>query len=304
MIVNSAKKFGQSLQHMDLPAASPASPKGVFMVEPDGFFVSRETARDNHYMDLANAADPERAAAQFQKLAKLIRECGIGVHVFPGDHETPDAVFPNNAFGTIPGRLIIGEMLYPGRKKEAEREDISRFFQQQGYSVVDLRQHDCVAELTGVLILDRARMIGFCGMTHRVDEAGAAAMHDAFELNLTFCFDLIPDEYHTNVVMSVLAGRACVLHPEAFSDPDVPGAIAAAFPGRTLMLSAEEKNGFAGNCIALTQSDLFMSQAGADSLRPQTLGTLESWGFKLRTVNLDELEKAGGSLRCMVAEIF
>ena len=274
------------------------------MVEPDGFFVSRETALDNHYMDLAHEADPGRAAVQFGELVKLIQTSGVEVQIFPGHHETPDAVFPNNAFGTIPGRLIIGEMLYPGRKKEADREDIYRYFLEKGYSITDLRQQNCIAELTGVLILDRARMIGFCGMSHRVDQAGADAMHNAFDLNLTFCFDLIPDEYHTNVVMSVLAGRACVLHPGSFSDPDVPGAIAAAFPERTLMLSQEEKNRFAGNCIALTRNDLFMSQAAADALRPQTLATLESWGFRLHSVKLDELEKAGGSLRCMVAEIF
>ncbi len=59
-----------------------------------------------------------------------------------------------------------------------------------------------------------------------------------------------------------------------------------------------------GNCIALTERDLFMSQSGADALQPKNRAALESWGFVLHSVELDEIEKAGGSLRCMVAEIF
>lgn len=70
------------------------------------------------------------------------------------------------------------------------------------------------------------------------------------------------------------------------------------------MLNETEKNAFAGNCIALTDQDLFMSQTGIDALRPSSRQTLESWGFVIHGTDLHEIEKAGGSLRCMVAEIF
>jgi hypothetical protein len=304
MIVDTPQAFAQAISQLDLPADSAACPQGVFLVEPSHFFVSSESAADNHYMNLTDAADAKRALRQFHQLVQLIRDCGIEAEVFPGNADTPDDVFPNNVFGTIPGRLIIGSMHHPQRRKEAERLDIPEFFRRRAYSISDLRMQNCVAELTGPLIIDRARKIGFCGMSERVDTAGAAAMLEAFALRLMLCFDLVPEEYHTNVVMSVLAGRACVLHPEALVDPAMCGAIASAFPDRTLFLDKAEKDHFAGNCIALSESDLFMSQCGADALRPKSRATLESWGFRLRTVNLDEIEKAGGSLRCMVAEIF
>ncbi len=286
------------------PADAPALPKSVFMVEPEAFFVNRECASDNVYMDLENAADADRALSQSQALASVIKRKGIAVKVFPGDPRLPDGVFPNNAFATIPGRLIVGSMWHQGRHAETRRKDIRDYFTDRNYSLLDLSLHDCVAELTGPLILDRARRIGFCGMTDRVNQAGVTAMHKAFDLRLTFAFDLADGEYHTNVVMMILAGRACVLCPDSFADPDVPVAISQAFPGRTLMLSTEEKNAFAGNCIALTQTDLFMSRTGFNALRPSSLQMLESWGFELTTVELNEIEKAGGSLRCMLAEIF
>jgi len=304
MIVDGAPAFLRALQRLDLRSDAPATPRGVFQVLPVRFRVNPEPAADNHYMDLVSPVDAGRAARQAQALAAAIEAVGVPVTRFPGNEATPDDVFPNNVFATVPGRLIVGRMLHPSRRPEALRGDIREHFTRQGYSITDLSQRDCVAELTGPLVIDRARRIGYCGLTDRVDQAGLEAMHEAFELRLTYAFPLVPEEYHTNVVLSVLAGRACVLHRPAFADPDSADAIAAAYPGRALFLDRAEKDAFAANCIALTDRDLFMSRTGAEALRPESRATLADWGFTLHTVALDEIEKAGGSLRCMVAEVF
>ena len=47
-----------------------------------------------------------------------------------------------------------------------------------------------------------------------------------------------------------------------------------------------------------------MSAAGAAALDAYQRQTLESAGFQIHSVDLSELEKAGGSLRCCVAEIW
>jgi N-dimethylarginine dimethylaminohydrolase len=49
---------------------------------------------------------------------------------------------------------------------------------------------------------------------------------------------------------------------------------------------------------------MFMSQTGSDVLQRRNKGLLESWGFHIHSHELDEIEKAGGSLRCMLAEIY
>jgi hypothetical protein len=304
VIIRSPEEFLAQLKHGHYPADAVACAKAVMMVEPAEFSVSTESAIDNHYMNLDEAVNAERALAQSRGLRELLTSQGIKVVSFPGDPQTPDAIFPNNVFATTESRLIVGHMLHPGRQVEAERDDIRSYFQTRDYATFDLGQLDCVAELTGVLIIDHARRIGFCGMTGRVDQAGLEAMHDAFGLKMIFSFQLQAVEYHTNVIMMVLAGRACVIYPGAFVDPRVPEAIGQIFPGRTLVLTETEKNAFAGNCIALTEKDLFMSRTGLDALRPTSLASLEAWGFTLHSTPLDEIEKAGGSLRCMVAEIF
>ena len=304
MIINQPEAFLDQLELGNYPPDTIACAKAVMMVEPAEFSVCTESAVDNHYMNLDDEVNADRALRQSRGLVEVISKQGIDVVCFPGDPQTPDAIFPNNVFATTQSHLIIGHMLHPGRQVEAGREDIRSYFRSRGYATIDLSQQDCVAELTGTLIIDHARRIGFCGMTGRVDQAGVAAMHDAFDLKMIFCFELQPEEYHTNVIMMVLAGRACVIYPGAFVDPRVPDAIAQAFPGRTLILNEAEKNAFAGNCIALSETDLFMSQTGLDALRTTSLESLKAWGFVLHSTPLDEIEKAGGSLRCMVAEIF
>ncbi|MSQ98172.1 MAG: amidinotransferase [Xanthomonadales bacterium] len=304
MITRDARSILTALRSGELPADSPAFPKGVFMVEPVNFRLSADSASDNSYMNIASGVDQDRALEQYIGLVEKIRGVGIPVKNFAGSAHTPEDVFPNNVFATSPGRFIIGHMLHPSRQEETRRPDIRSYFRALGYQEFDLSVEDCVAELTGPLVIDRLRRLGFCGMSGRVDEAGLAAMHAAFNLRHTLYFDLVEGEYHTNVVMAVLAGRACLVHPESIADPKIVRALDAIYPDHILYLDDAEKQAFAGNCIALTHKDLFMSETAADALRRSSRGLLESWGFRLHSHPLDEIEKAGGSLRCMVAEIY
>lgn len=305
MIVTEPDAFREALESDWLIADSPAVPRAVFLVEPSDFRLSTQAATDNTYMDLSVSVDPARALDQHRRLTDRIAACGIPVIRFPGRADNPDDLFPNNVFATIPGRYIVGAMRHPERQREAARTDIRAFFTDlMEYEEVDLSVQDFVAELTGALVMDRSRRLGFCGLTQRVDEAGCAAMHAAFEQALTFRFDLREEEYHTNVVMAVLASRALVICPDGFVDPEVPAAIAEAFPGHVLELTREEKEAFAGNCLALTLTDLFMSATSFRALAPEKLDRLRDWGFTIHAPELDEVEKAGGSLRCCIAEIF
>lgn len=306
MIVTRPEDFLDQLRQDWLTDDSPAVPRAVFLVEPDQFRLSRQAARDNRYMDLTVGTNPRLALEQHRRLTDAIAACGLPVIRFPGREANPDDLFPNNVFATIPGRFIVGAMRHPERQREAERPDIRAFFSDlMEYQTVDLALGPpCVAELTGALVIDRARRLGFCGMTTRVDEAGCRAMHEAFEMALTFRFDLRPEEYHTNVVMSVLASRVLVICPDAFVDPAVPAAIAEAFPGHVLEIDRGEKEAFAGNCLAVTFDDLFFSATGWRALSEAKRARLRDWGFRVHAVELDEIEKAGGSLRCCIAEIF
>lgn len=287
-----------------LPADRPAVMRAALLVTPIGFRVSEESATDNLYMRPGSSVDLPRALEQHRGVIGKLGDLGVPALVLPGRVGLDEAVYPNNVYATVPGRFIVGSMLHPVRRREAEREDVRSLFRDVfSYAITDLSAESCVAELTGPLVLDRPRGIGYCGRSQRVDAAGCAAMHDAFDLRLTFQFQLAAEEYHANVVFAVLAGRACVLYPGAFVDPAVPEAIARVYDGRTLMLTEEEKQHFAGNCLAVTERDVLFSATARRSLRSSSVEALESWGFRVHDVEVDELEKGGGSLRCLIAEI-
>ncbi len=302
MITRSIDEFRQLWPTLQPDA--PGSARGAFLVTPLGFHLAEQSASDNRYMAMDAGVDARAALDEHAALARRVSAL-LPTVCFPGDAATPDAVFPNNVFATAPGRSIIGRMRHPVRQREAERPDIRGFFRHiAGYEEMDLSTIDGVAELTGSLVIDRARGIGYCGLGERCDEAGAAAMHAAFGLNLTFCFDLAPGEYHTNVVMSVLAGRALVIAPSGFADAAVAQAIADAYAPRSLFLDAAQKAEYAGNCIALSDDSVWMSERAAASLSAAQTAALAAWGFRIEAVALAEIEKAGGSLRCCVGELY
>ncbi|MCX7032550.1 MAG: arginine deiminase-related protein [Arenimonas sp.] len=280
-----------------------ACAKAAFLVTPEGFALAEQSASDNAYMDLGVAVDPQRALAQHRALHRAL-SASLPTVAFPGDPAMPDGLFPNNVFATAPGRLVIGHMRHAVRQREAGRTDIRGFFAAMGYAETDLRAQPGICELTGALIIDRARGLGFCGLSERCDEAGAAAMHAAFGLRGTLMFDLAPGEYHTNVVMSVLAGRAVVICPDGFADPAAAAGIASLYAPHVVELTSAQKAAFAGNGIALSPDRAWMSEAGAASLTADQHRQFGQAGFALGRVALDEIEKAGGSLRCCVAEIY
>jgi hypothetical protein len=296
------------------PDFGPATARGAFLVAPDGFRRATESAADNHYMADAAAFDAVRAADQHRALQQALSRV-VPTVCFAGAADTPDAVFPNNVFATAradarvdataPGRAIIGRMRHPVRQREAARTDIRGFFADVlRYGEIDLSAQPHACELTGALAIDRARGIGLCGLSERCDEDGARLMHEAFGLRATFLFDLAPGEYHTNVVLAVLAGRAVLLCPRGFAEPVAMEAIAALYAPHAIVLSPGEHAAFAGNAIALSPDRVWMSATAERALGAASRAALAGAGFAVESVELSAIEAGGGSLRCCVGEIF
>ena len=305
MIITSPVEFLAAVGTLT-PLRNPrATARAAFLVAPAANELAAESARDNRYMRMDVGFDATRALVQHAALAQALR-ADVPVVTFPGEPANPDAMFPNNVFATAPGRFIVARMRHAVRQREAERGDIRGFFRDVlHYEEIDLSSGDRgVAELTGSLVIDHARGVGYCGLSERCDMDGARAMHDAFGLRLMFCFELAQGEYHTNVVMASLAGRAVILASDGFADPAVPHAIAQAYGGHVLRISNEQKRAYAANAITLSPDRVWMSTRAAASLDDAGRATLAEWGFAVGAVELSEIEKAGGSLRCCVGEIF
>ena len=282
----------------------PTTARAAFLVAPDGFTLAEQSAQDNRYMAQADAFDAARASQQHRELHRAFAAV-LPTVCFAGNPRTPDALFPNNVFGTAAGRYVVGRMRHEVRQREAERDDIRGFFAGVlDYAEIDLSTQEHPCELTGALVIDRARGLGFCGLSERCDEEGARLMHEAFGLRATLLFDLAPGEYHTNVVLAVLAGRAAIVCPQGFADPAAAEAIAALYAPHAVLCSPAEHAAFVGNAIALSPDTVWMSAQADRALTAGHREQLRSAGFDVATVELDAIEAGGGSLRCCVGEIF
>ena len=282
----------------------PPTARGAFLVAPDGFRLAHESAQDTLYMADAARFDASLASNEHRALHRALADV-VPTICFPGDPDAPDALFPNNVFATGQGRYLVGRMRHPVRRREAMREDIRAFFGGVlDYAEIDLSDQAHPCELTGALVIDRARGLGWCGLSERCDEVGAQLMHEALGLRATLLFDLAPGEYHTNVVLAVLAGRAALVCPRGFADQAVVDAVQALYVPHAIVLSEAEHAAFAGNAIALSPDVVWMSGGADAALRPQTRDALAAAGFIVRSVPMAAIEAAGGSLRCCVGELF
>lgn len=277
----------------------------AMLIGPEGFGISRESASDNVYMDPSLKVDMERALDQHWSVIRTIESVGVPVKRFSGLTGLDDGMYPNNAFATAGKKLILGRMLHTVRQAETSRSDIVEWFtRDKSYQIIDLSRLNDPAELTGSLIIDHGRNTGFCGLSTRTVPAGARNMHKAFGLQRTLTFDLVPGEYHTNLVLTVLASRCCLVYLPAIASGSAAQALQNYFQEGCIEISQDEKNNFVANSLALTPTDIIMSQRAANALSDRTAKALESFGFKIHSVNIDELEKGGGSMRCLIMEVF
>ena len=161
--------------------------------------------------------DAARASAQHRDLHRAFAAGAADGVLRRRSADARRAVPQQRVRAPAAGRYVVGRMRHPVRQREATRADIRGFFGGVlDYAEIDLSTQPHPCELTGALVIDRARGLGFCGLSERCDEDGARLMHEAFGLRATLLFDLAPGEYHTNVVLAVLAGRAALVCPRRF----------------------------------------------------------------------------------------
>ena len=88
----------------------------VLMIRPHSFHKNEETAKNNYYQkdlfDQGKQATTQAAQSEFDAFVAILKAEGIKVvvHQDTAEHETPDALFPNNWISFHPECKAI---LYP-----------------------------------------------------------------------------------------------------------------------------------------------------------------------------------------------
>ena len=296
----------------------------VMMIRPARFESNPLTAESNVFQGKsALDADAQQQAAlrEFDGLVATLRDAGIAVVVVedtPQPH-TPDSIFPNNWISFhADGRVVLYPMEAQNRQAERRSDVIELLSDELGFvvsEVIDLSGHEASGhylEGTGSMVLDRINRIAYACLSSRthLDPLGDFAQRMDYQVT---AFDAVDEDgvpvYHTNVLMNV-GERLAVICDAAVVREEQRAAVVAQLEDtghEVISLSHAQLAAFAGNMLELVNDKgeriIAMSQRARDSLSTDQLDTLLDNG-RVVSAPIDTIElSAGGSVRCMLAEI-
>ncbi|HNP35437.1 MAG TPA: arginine deiminase-related protein [Woeseiaceae bacterium] len=294
------------------------------MVRPARFESNPLTAESNRFQarpDLTADAQQALALGEFNALVAALTAHGIEVFVFDDTPEphTPDAIFPNNWVSFhADGRVVLYPMEAANRRTERRLDIVESLEREHGFyvrEIVDLAPHEQAGnflEGTGSMVLDRVNRIAYACLSSRtrMDALGDFAQRMDYEV---LAFDAQDADgnaiYHTNVLMCI-GEKLAIICAAAIVHDEQRIAVLDSFREtghETVLLSHAQMAAFAGNMLELRNRSgervIAMSQQALDSLDKAQVKVLQSNGA-IVTSPINNIESsAGGSVRCMLAEI-
>jgi hypothetical protein len=301
----------------------------VLMVRPAAFSYNLETAATNTFQPRQAPETPDATAVartEFEALARALESEGVSVCAADDTlaPAKPDAVFPNNWVSFhADGTLVLYPMQSASRRTERRREVIEQAVRELGFRItreLDLTPYEregVFLEGTGSLVLDQRERVAYACLSPRTH--ARVLEHWARELGYEVVTFTATDRagvplYHTNVLMAIGA-RCVVIGAEAIVPADRERVLARLrSSGRELIeIGHAEIAQFAGNVLELATWDealgdarvLVMSESARRALRPEVYAQLSGCTDAVLAVPVPTIERlAGGSVRCMLAEVF
>jgi len=295
----------------------------ILMVRPAAFGFNAETAANNYFQsnpDISNAELQKKALYEFDNMVAILRKRGVTVIVIEDTEipAKPDAIFPNNWLSTSPnGTVTVYPMFAPNRRIE-KREDIVQQLSKD-FTVTNLQDwseyevEGRFLEGTGSMIVDHENAMIYAAISERTNlsvlEKFAATNNYQAVVFLATDKDGHPI-YHTNVMMA-LGEEFCVLCEEAIEEEWELIAVRQLLESTNhaiIPITREQMCSFAGNMLEVKNDKeehlLVMSQSAFDSLRKEQKNMLEAYAtlLPIPVPTIEQVE--GGSVRCMMAEIF
>ncbi|MGJ9413133.1 dimethylargininase [Aeromicrobium sp. CF4.19] len=280
------------------PVASPLSrpierrsrPRTYAMCSPEHFDV---TYAINPWMRPGVAVDACRADRQWQVLHETYRSLGHRVQVLDPLPGQPDMVFAANGALVVGGRAYGARFRHPERQAEAEAH--AAWLRSMGVDVVR-PEHTNEGE-GDFLVLGAMILAGTGFRTDLQAHVEAARVLDRPVVSLHL---VDPRFYHLDVALGVLDdGRGdspadIVYAPDAFT-PHSQRTLAELFPD-ALRCSLEDALDFGLNLVSDGRNVVLPSAA------VRLASALEQRGYRPVPVDLSELLKGGGSVKCCTME--
>ncbi|MFG2963231.1 dimethylargininase [Streptomyces sp. NPDC048288] len=271
------------------PADQPtrtATRRRLLMCRPRHYDV---TYSINPWMNPERGTDNLLAVRQWEQLRDLYRELGHSVEEIKPVEGLPDMVFAANGATVVDGKVFGARFRHAERT--AEGPAYLRWFEEQGYRDVLWPEH--INEGEGDLLTVGRRILAGTGF--RTDIRAHTEAQEFFGLPVTSLSLVNPRHYHLDTALAVLSDDEIMYYPEAFT-PGSRAVLRALFP-HAVIATAEDAAVFGLN--AFSDGRHVLLPTAARGLQAQ----LRTRGFEPIGVELSELLKAGGSVKCCTLEL-
>ena len=296
----------------------------VVIIRPHQFTPNPETLADNKFQtDLANnnteaSQIAQRAYDEVTKVINTLKDNGINVQVFEDDGQwgTPDSVFPNNWFSIHSGnKMALYPMYAKNRRLERRQDIIQSLTKTYGIKKVvdlsDFEKSSVFLEGTGSMVLDHVNKIAYVAKSKRSDISVLNNFCEHFgysALTFTATDDTCTPIYHTNVMMGIGTGYVviCLDSIKDTAEKDTVIHSLQKTGHEIIAISHDQMNNFSGNVLELDNKNhksLAISDVAVKSLNREQKKAIENHA-KLLPFYIPTIELAGGSIRCMLAEVF
>ncbi|MFI8853400.1 dimethylargininase [Streptomyces sp. NPDC053499] len=251
----------------------------------------RVTYSINPWMDPGKPVDLRLALAQWEALRDRYRSLGHTVEILDPEPGLPDMVYAANGATVVDGRVLGARFAHPERAGEAAAH--RAWYRAHGFADVTEPVH--INEGEGDFAVTSSWLLAGRGFRSSPLSHGEA---QEFFGRPVIGLDLVdPRYYHLDTALCVLDPERdeVMYHPAAFS-PGSQAVLARLFPDALL---AEESDALALGLNAVSDGHhVFLPEAAAGLFAP-----LRARGYEPVPVDLTELLKGGGSVKCVTAEL-
>lgn len=262
-----------------------ARPRRYVMTAPLYFAVEYEI---NPWMDASAPVDPELALEQWEVLRTTYLDLGHTVDLVEPLPGLPDMVYAANGGTVVNGTAVVARFAHAERTGEAVA--YAEWMSGNGYLPARTRY---VNEGQGDFLAVGSKLLA--GHGFRTDRRAHAEVGAIVGMPIVSLELVDPRFYHLDTALAVLDDATVAYYPPAFTPP-ARAALAQLFPDAIEVGSADA---YLLGLNVVSDGLNVVLPAGTTGFAEQLRGA----GFRPVPVDLSELRKGGGSVKCCTLEV-
>jgi N-dimethylarginine dimethylaminohydrolase len=243
----------------------------------------------NPWMDTSTAVDTHLAMNQWESLRQTYKELGHTVELVEPVAGLPDMVYAANGGLLVNGKAVVAKFAYPQRAGEAAA--YAEWMDRHGFHPAETRY---VNEGQGDLLV--AGSIVLAGYGFRTDRRAHDEIAAAVGMPLVSLELVDPRFYHLDTALAVLDDTTIAYYPPAFSE-ESRTRLLELFPDAIEVATADA---YVLGLNAVSDGRNVVHPAAATGFAER----LSDAGFVPIGVDLSELLKGGGSIKCCTLEVY